>query len=142
MSKLISHNTIELKKVESLYSYAGMNAYQVRCQLKRTKEVVYELTYHKLRAAIVEYFMANVASFVTDKAVSSSWRKKEVAACRFACFYFLRKHTRMTFSAIGEKFGGRDHSTVVSGISTYEDLLETDKYHQKMHNELLQIINN
>ena len=40
--------------------------------------------------------------------------------------FLSRKHTQAAYSEIGEFFGGRNHSTVMSAVSKVEDWLATD----------------
>lgn len=58
--------------------------------------------------------------------VFSKNRKFEIAKARFIIWYFAKKYTDMTYSAIGKYFN-KDHSSVMHGISTIKDLYDTDK---------------
>lgn len=59
--------------------------------------------------------------------VESQWRKREVTLCRHVCIHFVKYKTKLSLKAIGQLLGGRDHSTVIYGLETYDDILETDK---------------
>ena len=40
--------------------------------------------------------------------------------------YLAKHHTNSSLKAIGDNFGGRDHSTVIYSCKTVEDLIDTD----------------
>jgi len=45
--------------------------------------------------------------------------------------YLCRKHCRLSFPEIGECFGGKDHTTVMSAVRKIEGSLGTDPQLQK-----------
>lgn len=57
--------------------------------------------------------------------LKSSSRKKTVAIPRHIAIYLCRELTEYSLDEIGEEFGGRDHSTVISSINNIEDRLKT-----------------
>ena len=59
--------------------------------------------------------------------IVSKKRTKAVSLSRQIAIYLSRKYTSKTYKEIGEKFGGRDHSTVISSISNIEKLVLDDK---------------
>jgi len=44
--------------------------------------------------------------------------------------YLCRKHTSTSFPTIGDKFGGRDHSTVIHASKTIAEKIKEDPYIQ------------
>jgi chromosomal replication initiator protein len=40
--------------------------------------------------------------------------------------YLCRKHTEVSFPTIGDKFGGRDHSTVIHASKNIEQKIKAD----------------
>jgi chromosomal replication initiator protein len=56
----------------------------------------------------------------------SSTRKREVVIARQLSMYLAKNHTNNSFKAIGDNFGGRDHSTVIYSCKTVQDLMDTD----------------
>lgn len=53
-------------------------------------------------------------------------RKRINVEARQIAMFMLRKHTHMSFKAIGETFGGRDHTTSIHSINTVRDLAKFD----------------
>ena len=60
------------------------------------------------------------------KAIVGKRRMQSISLCRFVCIWMLRKYTRMSLKEIGEKLGGRDHTTVIYSIRALEGWMEGD----------------
>jgi chromosomal replication initiator protein len=60
---------------------------------------------------------------ITD--LYSKKRDRVTADCRNLIFYVLRNYYNLKFSYIGKMFG-RDHTTVMAGIRSYNNLYATD----------------
>ena len=56
----------------------------------------------------------------------SQRRSKKVARPRQIAMYFAREMSPLSLPSIGRRFGKRDHTTVMHGISRVEKLIETD----------------
>ncbi len=62
-------------------------------------------------------------------------RRREIVIPRQICFYFCEQYIRSresdqsvtTLKKIGMYIGGKDHATVLYGIRTINDLMETDR---------------
>jgi chromosomal replication initiator protein len=54
--------------------------------------------------------------------------------------YFAKKLTKHSLKAIGDYFGGRDHSTVIHSCQTVEDLMETDRRFKGFVDDILKKI--
>ena len=59
--------------------------------------------------------------------ITSKKRTKAISLSRQIAIYLSRKYTSKTYKEIGEKFGGRDHSTVITSISNIEKLVLDDE---------------
>ena len=55
--------------------------------------------------------------------IVSKSRTKGISISRQIAIYLTRKYTSKTFKEIGEKFGKRDHSTIITYISNFEKLI-------------------
>jgi chromosomal replication initiator protein len=49
-----------------------------------------------------------------------------VAHPRMIAMYLARRLTAMSFPEIGSRFGGKDHSTVISAVRKIERLVQSD----------------
>jgi len=64
--------------------------------------------------------------------LKSPSRLHSVVQARQICMYFIRERMKSKLKDIGEFFGGRDHSTVISSIECVKDLMETDKNYKSV----------
>ena len=65
---------------------------------------------------------------VSEQDIKSNKRAANISRARQVAMYVVKEITRMSHSAIGDEFGGRDHSTVVYAISQTETLMKTDPH--------------
>jgi chromosomal replication initiator protein len=133
-----SYNTIDSKKVKSYYAYAGLDCSNVRDQINGTKV----RDAYRVKELVVDYFSKkfNCKVPINDATVESHSRLQELVACRHACMYWIRQNTNLTMSQIGRMFGNRDHSTVLHGISRYNQFLDVEKSHRRLHAELADLL--
>jgi chromosomal replication initiator protein len=71
---------------------------------------------------------------IEETDISNKSRKKEVVKPRQVAMYLLREDYNISFPSIGQKLGGRDHTTVIHSC-------EKIKQDLKMNNQLLQELN-
>ncbi|OHA04255.1 MAG: hypothetical protein A3J58_00800 [Candidatus Sungbacteria bacterium RIFCSPHIGHO2_02_FULL_52_23] len=61
---------------------------------------------------------------ITEKELMHQSRKKDVVHPRQIAMYLMREHLKNSYPSIGEKFGGRDHTTVIHSCEKVgQDLL-------------------
>jgi len=78
-----------------------------------------------LDAAEIIDHVADYFRLSSDDLLSRS-RKQAVAQARQIAMYLCRELTEESYSHIGSRFGGRDHSTVIHAYRKIEDALEDD----------------
>lgn len=66
---------------------------------------------------------------------SKTLKRKDVQA-RQTEMYFARKYTKLSLAKIGQRFGLKDHGTVLHAIKTINNLIDTDKNVRKDINEI------
>jgi chromosomal replication initiator protein len=79
----------------------------------------------KLSAEIIMEKISNYHK-IDIEALKSKSRKREKVFARQMCIYFMKKFTRMSLSSIGQKLGGRDHTTAIHSIKAINDLIDSD----------------
>lgn len=79
-----------------------------------------KLTPQEITKAICEYFNLQY------ERVFLKSRKREIVTVRHLSMYFIREYTKIPLSSIGFFFKGLDHTTVIHGINTVNDLKDTD----------------
>ena len=74
----------------------------------------------------IEYIQEVVASYynITVPDIISSKRSKNISDPRQIAMYLSRKLINMSLSKMGEKFGGRDHTTIMHGCDKVVAMME------------------
>lgn len=67
---------------------------------------------------------------LTVKQIDSKNRTRIIVNARHISMYLVRKHLDMSYSQIGNAFGGRDHSTVISACDKIESFLKKDSSYE------------
>src|SRR5690606_33390830 len=87
-----------------------------------------DITIEKIKNIVAEFFSMDV------ERLHSQTRKREVVTARQAAMYLCKKLAKEPLKAIGEAFGGRDHSTVIYACRSVNNLMETDpKFRSIIH---------
>lgn len=73
---------------------------------------------------------------LTKQQLLGKTRTKNVSNARHIAMYLCRKHLDLTYDEIGEQFGGKDHSTVISSCQKIENLVKTDASYEKAVSEI------
>ena len=89
-----------------------------------------ELAISTVRKAVCDYYN------LTKQQITSANRTKSISNARQIAMYLCRKLLDATYDDIGQEFGGRDHSTVMSSISSVEKKIKTDPLYLKAINEI------
>ena len=74
----------------------------------------------KIIKAVADYYG------LTRQQITSKTRTKNISNARQISIYLCRKLLDIPYNKIGDEFGGRDHSTVMSACSKVEKQLESD----------------
>lgn len=85
---------------------------------------------HDVLAMIIKNITANTLH-VSIKEMESDKRDREFTEPRYICFRILqwssaKYSVKISLKKIGSYFSDRDHSTVLKGLTVYQDLYETD----------------
>ena len=80
------------------------------------------------KAVSVQEVVRTVAGFygVEEASIYEKTRRKEVVRPRQVIMYLLREDFRISFPTIGEKMGGRDHTTVIHSCEKVKGGLRSD----------------
>ncbi len=76
----------------------------------------------------VEEVVRRVSQYyeIPEKSIYEKTRKKEVVRPRQIIMYVLREEFNVSYPSIGEKLGGRDHTTVIHSCEKIKGELKTD----------------
>jgi len=97
--------------------------------LKLAKVLLKDFTSSKVRIITPKEIIKVVAEFydVPEKELVSNSRRKEIVKPRQVAMYLLREVLKSSFPSIGERFGGKDHTTVIHACEKIAKSLETDE---------------
>ena len=123
----IKNNIRELEGVlVSLIAQSSLNRREIDVDLAKVvvknfvTEINKEITVEFIQKLVAEHF-----SVAVEK-LQGKTRKRQVVIARQLSMYLAKNLTDKSLKAIGETFGGRDHSTVIYSCKTVQDLMETD----------------
>lgn len=88
------------------------------------------------KAVSVQEVVKTIANFygVEESSIYEKTRRKEVVRPRQVIMFLLREDFRISFPAIGEKLGGRDHTTVIHSCDKIKGDLRSDSIlNQELH---------
>ena len=90
--------------------------------MKKHKKAADELIFcEQTISEIIEHFN------LPEDFTTNITRKREYVYGRQIAMYLMTKYTRYSLAKIGEKFGGKDHATVLHAKRTIIDLISTSK---------------
>lgn len=79
---------------------------------------------------------------VSPTDIRSNKRSAQISSARQTSMFIVREITQMSMSAIGEEFGGRDHSTVVYAVQQVEKNMKSDLHYKETVEDIIKNIRN
>ncbi|MEM6967410.1 MAG: chromosomal replication initiator protein DnaA [Bacteroidota bacterium] len=123
----IKNNIRELEGVLiSLVAQSSLNRREIDVDL--AKEVIKNFVSQMSKEITVDFIQNLVADHfnVPVGKLAGKTRKRSIVIARQLSMYLAKNLTNKSLKAIGENFGGRDHSTVIYSCKAVQDLLDTD----------------
>ncbi len=107
-------------------AYASLTAIPI--SLDMTRDVLKDILIERNKELSVEEIVKKVSSHFNIKIsdIKSPKRLKAVVLPRQIAMYLSRQLTSSSYPEIGERFGGKDHSTIIHAIRKIEKLREED----------------
>jgi chromosomal replication initiator protein len=127
LANSISSNVRELEGyLIRIGAYASLTATPV--SLEMSQEILKDILIEKKRDLTIEEIQKLVANHYGIKIpeLKSSKRMKALVLPRQIAMYLARQLTSHSFPEIGERFGGKDHSTIIHAIKKIEKIMEED----------------
>lgn len=99
-----------------------------RINLTMAREILKDIIVEKSKEITIELIQKTVADHFKLKTadLKSEKRLKTFVIPRQLAIYLCRELTKASFPEIGEKFGGKDHSTVIYSVNKINKTLEQD----------------
>ena len=98
--------------------------------IKGGKDIANQLSEKKIIDTVADYYN------LTPSQITGSSREAQITLARHISMYLIRKHLDVPLKKVGAMFGGKDHTTVMNGISKVDKELKTNKQLQEAINEL------
>ncbi len=127
---LASHIDSNVRELEGSLTRLGAFASLTKAHI--TIDLAKEVLQNTLRGTQKEITVENIQKTTCDYFnirlgdLKAKRRTKNIAFPRQVAMYLCRKYTSTSFPAIGYKFGGRDHSTVIHASKAIEKRIKED----------------
>lgn len=143
VAKHVRANVRELEgALKKVLAYSRFTGEQITLEL--TKDALKDILASGNKLITVESIQKTVADFYKIKIADmhSKKRTRDIARPRQIAMAIAKDLTQMSLPAIGEAFGGRDHTTVLHACRTITQMRQTDSTMNHDYNVLTQIIRN
>jgi len=143
IAKSIRSNVRELEgALKRVLAYASFTNQPIT--MDAAKEALKEILAASNRQITVEHIQKTVADYCKIKVADmhSKKRTRDIARPRQMAMALTKELTQMSLPAIGDAFGGRDHTTVLHACRTIEDLRQSDQTISHEYSVLLEMLRN
>jgi len=127
---LASHIDSNVRELEGsltrLGAFASLNKCEITVDFARQvlQSIIREkdstITIEAIQKAVCDFFSVRAADLRAKK------RTRSIAVPRQVAMYLCRRYTDASFPTIGERFGGRDHSTVIHATQVVDQRIKDD----------------
>lgn len=127
LANSISSNVRELEGyLIRIGAYASLTSTPIN--LSMAKEILKNILIEKNKEISIEEIQKSVAAYFSIKVsdLKSAKRLRALVIPRQIAMYISRQLTSCSYPEIGDKFGGKDHSTIIHAIKKIERQLEED----------------
>lgn len=107
-------------------AYSSLTSTQINLEMAKEilKNIITEnskeVTIDKIQKIVAEHYQLKVADIKSQK------RLKNIVLPRQIAMYISRNMTSLSYPEIGEKFGGKDHSTIIHAIKKIQEKMSND----------------
>ncbi|MEX2144971.1 MAG: chromosomal replication initiator protein DnaA [Candidatus Spechtbacterales bacterium] len=90
--------------------------------LERAKKILSHLTHKPQKPITYKKIVQTVSNFyeIKEKELLGKNRKREIVVPRQVAMFLMRKEMKSSYPFIGERFGGKDHTTVIHACEKIE----------------------
>jgi chromosomal replication initiator protein len=141
---LASHINSNIRILEGclirLGAFASLTKQEIN--LEMAKEALKNFIQDKETIITIDNIQKKVSSYfnLKPKDLRSKRRLKQLVVPRQIGMYLARKLTNSSLIEIGEKFGGKDHSTVIHSLKKIEEKCNHDQYIKNVVADLIKVI--
>jgi chromosomal replication initiator protein len=141
---LASHINSNVRILEGclirLGAFASLTKQEIN--LDMAKEALKNFIQDKETVITIDSIQKKVSSYfnLKPKDLRSKRRLKQLVVPRQIGMYLSRKLTNSSLIEIGDKFGGKDHSTVIHSLKKIEEKCNNDQYTKNVVADLIKVI--
>ena len=141
LANKISSNIRELEgamiKISAYSSFTGKPitidlAIEATSNLLKENEKV--ITAENVIKSVCNYFNIKIGDIKSNK------KLKEFVEPRQIAMYLIRNYTELSFPEIGDKFGGKDHSSIIYAVNKVKKNLNNNEELEKILNNIIKMI--
>ncbi len=134
IASVVEKNIRELEGALNIIN-ARIHTTGVMPSLENVKELLLQITSNKKRVVTAANIIKEVCVFydINEKQLFERSRRREVVKPRQVAMYLLREDFHGSFPYIGQKFGGRDHTTAIHAC---EKIIKDIKDNPELANEI------
>ena len=89
-----------------------------------------QISIENIQQTVAEYYKIRVSDLLSKK------RSRDIARPRQMAMYFTKELTTHSLPQIGDRFGGRDHTTVLHACRKMDELIRSDSKTREDHRNL------
>ncbi|MBL8396555.1 MAG: chromosomal replication initiator protein DnaA [Candidatus Accumulibacter sp.] len=143
IAKHLRSNVRELEgALKKVLAYSAFHGLQISLEMAKEalKDVIgsvnRQINAESIQKTVAEYYKIKVADLFSKKRTRVIVRPRQVA------MWLAKNLTSLSYPAIGDAFGGRDHTTVLHAVRTVDDLRAKDNELNHDVHVLLQVLKN
>jgi chromosomal replication initiator protein len=125
-----SHAATNVRELEGMLLRLGAisSLTKIEISLEMAREALKEIIVDKSKDVTIELIQKQVCDYFHIKLseIKSDKRLKNLVFPRQIAIFLCRELTKASYPEIGEKFGGKDHSTIIHSTKKIEKLLASD----------------
>ena len=141
LANKINSNIRELEgamiKISAYSSFTG-RPIDIDLSIEATSNLLKEnekvITAENVIKSVCNYFNIKIADIKSNK------KLKEFVEPRQIAMYLIRTYTELSFPEIGDKFGGKDHSSIIYAVNKVKKNLVNNEGLEKTLNNIIKII--
>lgn len=92
------------------------------------------ITSTKIKETVCQFMEISMADLISQK------RNREIAYPRQVAMYLVRTMTNLSYPAIGEEFGGKDHTTILHAVKQMEIKMQEDEQTRTLVEDIANMI--
>jgi chromosomal replication initiator protein len=130
----VSSNIRELEgSLIRLLAYASLKGEEISLEMaRRVLSDTFQMSHKEVSVDTIKRRIADSFGVEVEQ-LSAKKKTQNIALARQVAMYLCRIHTTLSLKAIGEAFGGRDHSTVIHACNLVQKLMqENPEFRQRV----------